>query len=487
MIARRKFLGAAAVTGLAAPFIIRSVARATGLRVRRDVMELRDNDPFFKKYGDAVRAMHNLPADDRRHWINQAKIHADFCKHGRLSFLHWHRHYINFFEAICSEMIGDPGFALPYWNWSKKSGVIPAPFYDVQDLNVEHWNDPGVYTGRAWGAIDTVAKRGLAKGRGLLDDPVRGGSFTLAKIDSIKGLPNANLFRPGLEGSPHNDGHVVAGATAVGKTGHIGSGLSPLDPIFWLHHCMVDRVWAEWQRNHTTPDPGESYDTDFVDRKGKPAPVNSGGAMTVDELGYTYDVLQPPTVMRRPGGNLLDAILPNLEKVLGQPTAPTTLGSATNADPSVAQIETAIKVSTPNLAGTLTGDRPFKRFSLGREVIGVEGNRTLARLSDFKLGSGSSDLIVNVFVDCPYLSPSTGYIDPHYAGTFSFFGQGEHEGHGESGPEFVIDISAPVQSLASEGRINNEGLTIQLMPIPAYMEGKTDASFRAGKVEIISF
>src|ERR1700694_2423926 len=175
MIARRTFLWAAA-TGLAAPFIIRSAARAAGPRVRRDVMELPDSDPFFKKYGDSVRAMHNLPDTYCRNWIKQAKIHADFCKHSRLSFLHWHRHYINFFEAICGELIGDPDFALPYWNWSKKSGVIPAPFYDIQELNVEHWNDPGVYVGKSWGPIDTVGRRGLAKGRGLLNDPVRGGS-----------------------------------------------------------------------------------------------------------------------------------------------------------------------------------------------------------------------------------------------------------------------------------------------------------------------
>ena len=483
MIARRTFLGAAA-TGLAAPFIIGSAARAASPRLRRDVMELSDNDPFFKKYGDAVRAMHNLPDSDGRNWIRQARIHADFCKHGLLSFLHWHRHYINFFEGICGELIGDPDFALPYWNWSKKSGVIPAPFYDLQELNVENWNDPGVYTGKAWGPVDTVARRGLAKGGGLLNDPVRGGSFTSARIDAIKAFPNANLFRGGLEGSPHNDGHVVAGATATGKRGHIGSGLSPLDPIFWLHHCMADRVWAEWQRTHTTPDPGESYDTDFVDRKGKPAPVKSGGAMTVSALGYTYDILETSPSSSPPGGNLLNAIVPDLEKTLAQPAALTTLGSASNTEASVALVATAIKISTPNLAGTIADERPFRRFSMGREVIGVEGRRTLARLSDVQLGSVESDLVVNVFVNCPYLSPSTGYVDPHYAGTFSFFGHGGHDG---SGRHFVVDITAPLQSLANEGRIKNEELTIQLMPLPAYMDGKTDASFRAGKIEIIAF
>src|SRR3954471_444546 len=420
MIARRTFLGVAA-TGLAAPFIVRSLARAAGPRVRRDVMDFADNDPFFKKYANAVAAMHKLPATDRRNWIRQAKTHADFCRHSRLSFLHWHRHYLNFFEAICGEMIGDPDFALPYWNWSKKAGVIPAPFYDIKELNVEHWKDPGVYKGKTWGPVNSVPKRGLAKGKGLLNDPVRGGNFTLTNINAIKKFPDAASFRSGLEGSPHNNGHVVAGALANGQTGHIGDGLSPLDPIFWLHHCMVDRVWAEWQRTHTTPDPGETYATDFVDRKGAAASVVSGGAMTVAGMGYTYDVLEPPArplAASRQGGNLLEGITPDLERALSAPPALKTLGSASYNAISKPLVKTAITVSTAGLAETLTGDRAFKSFSLGREVVGVESRRTIAKLSDVQLQSGKGDIVVNVFVNCPYLSPSTQYTDPHYAGTF---------------------------------------------------------------------
>lgn len=487
MIARRTFLGAAAATGLAAPFILRSLARAATPRVRRDVMDFADNDPFFQKYGDAVAAMHKLPDTDGRNWIRQAKIHADFCQHSRLSFLHWHRHYLNFFEAICSEMIGDPDFALPYWNWSKKSGVIPAPFYDIAELNVEHWNDPGMYDGQSWGQVNSVPKRGLKKGKGLLNDPQRGGNFTLTNINSIKQLPNADLFENSIEGSPHNNGHVVSGALANGQVGHIGDGLSPLDPIFWLHHCMVDRVWAEWQRTHTTPDPSETYSTDFVDRTGAPAPVVSRGAMTVAALGYTYDVLQPPTgplVALNQSGNLLQSIAPDLQKQLAAPAVLKTLGSASPGQTSMPLVATAIKVSTADLAATLTADRAFKTFSVGREVISVESQRTIAQLSDVQLTSGRGDIVVNVFVNCPYLSPSTDSTDPHYAGTFSFFGHGGHHGGGRN---FVIDITAPVQALAHAGTIKTEELTIQLMPLPAYIDGKAETSFRVGKVDIIAF
>jgi len=491
MIARRAFLAATAA-GLAAPMIlIRSAARAAPPRIRRDVMDLADNDPFFKSYGAAVAAMHKLPSTDGRNWVRQAKVHADFCKHGELSFLHWHRHYINYFEAICGEMIGDPGFALPYWNWSKKSGVIPAPFYDIKELNVEHWKDSGVYNGQGWGPINSVPKRGLAKGKGLLNDPLRGGSFTIARINAIKKLPDAATFRAGLEGSPHNDGHVVSGALGNGQTGHIGDGLSPLDPIFWLHHCMVDRVWAEWQRTHDTPDPGESYATDFVDAKGKPAPATSAGAMTVAGLGYSYDVLQPPAgpfVAFNQTNSLIEQISPELKKSLSAPAVLKTLGSAVSGATAMPLLQTAIKVATPNLGEAVTGDRAFRTFTLGQETIGIESRRTIARLSDVQLKSGPGGIIVNVFVNCPYLSPATSSTDPHYAGSFSFFGHGGHGNHtGGGGRDFVIDITAPVQALAGAGAIKTEDLTIQLMPLPAHIDSKAETTFRVGKVEIIAF
>jgi tyrosinase len=483
MVSRRNFIAAAGI-GLAAPFIGRSRSRATTVRVRRDVMELADNDPFFSKYADAVKAMHQLPETDGRNWRRQAKIHADFCKHGQLEFLHWHRHYLNFFEAICGELIGDPDFALPYWNWSKKSGVIPAPFYDIDALNVEFWKDPGVYNGISWGPIDSVPKRGLVKGRGLLNDPQRGGSFTLDRINGIKRLPNVTLFQRSLEGSPHNDGHVVSGALPTGnKAGHIGDGLSPLDSIFWLHHCMVDRVWAEWQKaGHTTPDPGATYAGNFFDKKGVAVTVTAGGALNIAPLGYTYDVLEPTTQAAPPTGALLNAIAPQLENAVA--AEPVKLGGTQSEGAAAPLVETALKVSAPGLVAAVGGDRAFRQLSVGKQAsLNVEGKRILASFTGVKPPQDRRDLVVNVFVNCPYLSPSTGYVDPHYAGTFSFF-SGVH--HGADGYDFVVDITAPVRSLVNEGRIKDDQLTVQLMPLPAYMDAQSDSTFQPGQVEIIT-
>jgi hypothetical protein len=41
---------------------------------------------------------------------------------------------------------------------------------------------------------------------------------------------------------------------------------SPLDPIFWTHHCMIDRCWVEWNitRNHANTSASDKLDVDVV-------------------------------------------------------------------------------------------------------------------------------------------------------------------------------------------------------------------------------
>jgi tyrosinase len=479
MPSRRNFiLGTAAI--LATPYIVRSSATAASPILRRDVMDMAANDQFFSDYGKAIQKMHTLNGDNRS-WLAQAKIHADYCHHGEVEFLHWHRHYIRFFEKICASFSGNPDFALPYWNWSKNSGRLPIPFFDRPELNVEHWNDPGKYVGKAWGPIDTIGRRGLDKTHGLLDDPVRGGNFTLAKINGIKQLPTIDLFHPALEGSPHNNAHVITGATKTGKGGHIGSGLSPLDPIFWLHHCMVDRVWAEWQRSrHVTPDPGTDYSGQFFEADGTPAKATSTGAMDIATLNYTYDIFQ--TTQATLAGTRLQSQLSTdqfneLSKVL-QAGAPQTIGSAVNTNSSRANLATTIDISVPTLQSHATELRTMEASGL---TLG--SRRILAKLSGV-VQPENNDLVVNVFVNCPYLSPTTPASDNHYAGTFSFFGMPKKMSGMDAmnSPTYVIDITGPVR----EAGFEVDKVKLQFMPVPASAGAGSKSSFQVGKVEILS-
>lgn len=49
-----------------------------------------------------------------------------------------------------------------------------------------------------------------------------------------------NTFASALEGV-HNSGDVWVG----GSMGSIAT--APADPVFWMHHAEIDRIWAEWQ------------------------------------------------------------------------------------------------------------------------------------------------------------------------------------------------------------------------------------------------
>jgi hypothetical protein len=51
---------------------------------------------------------------------------------------------------------------------------------------------------------------------------------------------STNGFRTEFE---HNGHMLVHGITG----GHMGTNWSPADPLFWLHHSNVDRIWGTWQ------------------------------------------------------------------------------------------------------------------------------------------------------------------------------------------------------------------------------------------------
>lgn len=408
--------------------------------------------------------MHALPATDRRSWRKQAETHADFCHHGTLEFLPWHRHYLNQFEKICGELIGNADFALPYWDWTIVGGKIPDPFFDVANLNVTHWNDNGQYNAPHWGPgqINTIGIRAIDKGIGVQSDPQRGGSFTADRINSILDENEYSRFCRRLEGTPHNSGHVVVGFPVTGPTGHIGDGLSPLDPLFWLHHCNVDRLWAQWQMaGNTTPSFGGNYNGQFVDTSGSPVNLNADGAQDFTKLGYTYQQFSNPTSLLTLAqivdptsvhDNFLESFLP--QNRLHNETV--TIASVSTPTVVDIGIPTGVSVETPNLREQLSGTRTSLEVSLpsqatqfdeglSTQMLATFGRpkktprRILARIKGAK-ASFAAPPVVNVFVNCPYLSPETAYTDVHYADTFSFFGSAKHgEGHAET--EFVVDLT----------------------------------------------
>ena len=78
--------------------------------------------------------------------------------------------------------------------------------------------------------------------------------------------------------------------------GHMGQiAYAAFDPIFWAHHCMIDRVWRLWQLRH----PGGRPPASILDEALPPFRMTVRATLSVTALGYDYAVAssstQPPS------------------------------------------------------------------------------------------------------------------------------------------------------------------------------------------------
>lgn len=192
-------------------------------------------------------------------------------------FLPWHRELLRRFEQDLRNQV--PGVALPYWDWASDQDNLPdpktSPVWAGNFMGGD--GDPNendlVKTGpfafdpdnpNAWTVIDadgnpagglrrqlgrvaptlpTGAEVSSALGRVPYDtDPWHRASSPSFR-NELEGWPTEPPFEPRL----HNRVHVWVG-------GDMLPGTSPNDPVFFLNHCMVDKLWAEWQTLH--PDEG---------------------------------------------------------------------------------------------------------------------------------------------------------------------------------------------------------------------------------------
>jgi tyrosinase len=58
------------------------------------------------------------------------------------------------------------------------------------------------------------------------------------------------------------------------------------DPVFWGHHCMIDRVWRIWQLRH----PGARPPRALLDEALPPFRMTVRQTLSVTALGYDYAV-----------------------------------------------------------------------------------------------------------------------------------------------------------------------------------------------------
>jgi tyrosinase len=424
-----------------------------GLRRRENVAGMGANHPTLAAYRAAVQQMKSLPQSDPRNWERQAQIHQNNCPHGNWFFLPWHRKYVLDFEEICRDLSGNPNFALPYWNWTQNRR-IPGPF----------WQGTLRDTTRVVGPNDRIPAQFVRQS--VIDNILRQTDFELFASTRPQGQNNTDPVwqrAPGgqalLERTPHNNVHVWI-------NGNMGGFMSPRDPIFWLHHCNIDRLWAEWNappRSH--PNTASALWTNFRLR-----PFNTlvGSLQSVTQLGYTYDTLaQPQLAVVSPLSPLLDRASNRFELM---ETRVASLGQ-----------EVSFSVETPESTVPLAAEAVS-------EDVAEDGERKVLAFVRGVEPPQDNQVTVNVFLNCPYLSAETPVSDPHYVGNFAFFGVHEHEDEAEGEHPmdftFTFDLTEAVARLRTLEDLESQ-LTVQLLPVALEGRDVQPEDIKIGGVEIV--
>ena len=231
-----------------------------------------------KKKTEVIAALpKEVQADAEAVWDgcqSHARNPNDLAQFEQWYFLPWHRLMLYQFESVIREVLHDEDFTLPYWNpvtGNPDDLIVPAVF-----------RDPGstLYNGTRWpwvnggDRIDTLYINWI----GL--DALKETFY----IDS----PNGNLgFNPTLDRNPHFFTHLALGGD-MAEFSTVGG-----DPMFYLHHSNMDRLWESWNRlpGRTNPTDPKYLNRTFAygDRSGKRVDLPVRMANRTAQLGYEYD------------------------------------------------------------------------------------------------------------------------------------------------------------------------------------------------------
>jgi tyrosinase len=447
-------------------------------RTRVDVWNATDTEgdwpAVLEAYERAIATMRGLdpptgPPTDPIGWQFQAAIHgrddgngdADTsnpfwsnCQHGSWFFLPWHRMYLAVFEQIIQFHLEDDQWALPYWYSidpdNPRKAALPPAFLDLtlDDNNLQ--TDERSQNAKAglpfYGDIDATQV-----GETVLQSLAATKYTTPSGAATFGGGERADLSFDGgerglLENVPHGAVHSLVGNDydqfgQLVDPGWMGSFFTAaLDPIFWLHHANIDRLWEVWLKAdsaHANPTNDPAFlDTTFT----FPAPEGGevtwsvGDVLDTEFLDYVYESLEAPS-------DLVPADTPeqiravNANGAQEEAMPPQVLGAA--SDVSLASPEAvAVEMERPSQQRGV--DAPTRAYL---RVEGVTGTRAAP--------------LYGVYVNVPEGSYPHDYPELR-AGSFSTFGLAETSRtdaqHDAEGLTAVFDITAVRDRLEEEGR-----------------------------------
>jgi len=257
---------------------------------------LRVNEFTFQHMTDYIEAIgESKNINDNRGYYHFAGMHGApgrWCWHHQFSrrsnlsarmFLPWHRAYLHRLEQALQDII--PNVAIPWWDWAKETSVPnsfsqpsiksqPNPLYN-SEIKL---SPPQVPT-----PVDELTYRAPDVNAPVFSFPaadVNGdGKATLEEIVNylINNVTQFEVFNDILE-QIHDQMHMHVGGTMSDQT------YAAFDPIFYSHHCMIDRIWALWQQIHGV----ENYPSGLQSVVLEPFGLTAGEVLNIESLGYEY-------------------------------------------------------------------------------------------------------------------------------------------------------------------------------------------------------
>ncbi|HXO19706.1 MAG TPA: tyrosinase family protein [Thermoanaerobaculia bacterium] len=261
---------------------------ATSLLLRKNVSNL--SGPELAALRDAYAKMMKI-TDNRgyNYWSGIHGVPQWFCwHHGRIGngsnaqpvdlFLPWHRAYLILLEHTMRDQ--NAGAAIPWWDWTSLESHtigVPKAFADKSaggkpnPLRQAHIKVPPQFN------------RTTRRFPGSPSDlPAPGEVQALLALSSFSDFTSqVQDIHDRIHGWTGGMG-VVGGKQVGGDMGTIST--AAFDPIFYSHHCMIDRIWYLWQLQHGQ----NNIPSTYLGMTLTPFPLKVQDVLNIHSLGYEY-------------------------------------------------------------------------------------------------------------------------------------------------------------------------------------------------------
>lgn len=179
-------------------------------------------------------------------------------------FLPWHRAYLINLEHMLQQY--QPGIMIPYWDWTIDQSI---PQW-IQDFT------PTIQLPMERNRMETIQVRRIGGTNALPSPP---------DVAATLQLQDYTSFATALE-NIHDQVHGWFSPTTLSNIM-----IAPADPLFFMHHANVDRIWSIWQQNaiqNNVPIQNQNPNLSGDDQVMDPFPYKEANTRSIQAMGYTY-------------------------------------------------------------------------------------------------------------------------------------------------------------------------------------------------------